>query len=79
MSRSLELMDDGELILRLMVHVGRNRVSGVDFHWASDQHAAQVGTIEAEKLLEDGVTTLAIALSNGVDVFVENLPSLGES
>jgi hypothetical protein len=35
---------------------------------------ARVGSVEAEKMLDDGVRELTDALKCGVEVFVDNLP-----
>jgi len=37
--------------------------------------SAPVGSVEAEKLLETGVSELSAALKQGIDIFVENLPT----
>jgi serine/threonine protein kinase len=74
MGRSLELFNDGELQLRLMVHVGPQGVMGTDFDWMLDERSAPVGSVEAEKMLDDGVRELGDALKRGVEVFVDKLP-----
>ncbi|MDQ3879349.1 MAG: protein kinase [Actinomycetota bacterium] len=74
MGRSLELRDDGVLLLHLMVDVGLEGVMSTFFHWQSDEHSAPAGSIEAEKMLELGVAELSDALRQGIDVFVENVP-----
>jgi len=74
MSRSLELYDDGELQLRLMVHVGPQGVMGTDYDWMLVEMTAPVGSVEAEKMLEDGIGELTAALKDGVEVFVQKLP-----
>jgi serine/threonine protein kinase len=52
MSRSLELLDDGTLLLHLMIHVGPEGVMGTNFNWHREVSSAPVGSIEAEKMLE---------------------------
>jgi serine/threonine protein kinase len=74
MGRSVELFNDGDLQLRLMVHVGPQGVMGTDFDWVLDDRSAPVGSVEAEKMLDDGVRELTDALKRGVEVFVDNLP-----
>jgi hypothetical protein len=75
MGRSLELFTDGTLLLRLMIHVGPVGVMGTYFDWQSEERSASVGSVEAEKILEDGIRELSEALKQGVDVFVEHLPA----
>ena len=77
MSRSLELLSTGVLVLRLMVDVGLDGVSATFFNWESGARSAPAGSIEAETVLEEGVRDLAGALAEGVDVFVEHLPDVG--
>jgi serine/threonine protein kinase len=61
MGPSLELFNDGDLQLRLMVHVGPQGVMGTDFDWVLDERSAPVGSVEAEKMLDDGVRELTDA------------------
>lgn len=74
MSRCLELIEDGTLRLHMLVLVGPEGVFGTDFSWRPNTRSAPVGSIEAEKMLEDGVKDLARALEDAIDVLVENLP-----
>lgn len=74
MGRCLELFDDGTLRLLLMVHVGPEGVMGTDFDSQLGIRSAPVGSVEAEKMLEDGVSDLAVALKAGIEVFVEKQP-----
>jgi serine/threonine protein kinase len=74
MSRSLELFSEGVLTLRLMVHVGPEGVMGTYFDWSWNE-SAPVGSVEAEKMLDDGILQLSEAVTQGVDIFVEYLPS----
>jgi hypothetical protein len=78
MSRSLELFDDGGLVLHLMVDVGLEGVMQTSFNWNRPVASAPVGSVEAERMLEDGVRDLADSLREGIDVFVEQLPDAGE-
>jgi hypothetical protein len=74
MSRCLELFDDGTLRLLLMVHVGPEGVMGTYFDSQLEIRSAPVGSVEADKMLEDGVRDLSDALKTAVDVFVERQP-----
>jgi serine/threonine protein kinase len=74
MSRCLELFDDGTLRLLLMVFVGPEGVMGTDFDSQLEVRSAPVGSVEAEKMLEDGIMDLSEALTAGIDVFVEKQP-----
>jgi len=74
MSRSLELVDDGSLLLHLMVDVGPEGVMGTDYNWHRPVASAPVGTVEAERMLEAGAQELRDALKEGVGVLVDKLP-----
>lgn len=79
MSRCLELVEDGSLRLHLLVQVGPEGVFGTEFSWQADTRSAPVGSIEAEKMLEDGVRDLADALAKAIDVFVDGLPDTNQA
>ena len=74
MGRCLELFDDGTLRLHLMVQVGPEGIMGIDFDGRLKPRSAPVGSVEAEKMFEDGVRDLSAALQEGVEVFVEKQP-----
>jgi serine/threonine protein kinase len=74
MSRSLELLSNGLILLHLLVLVGPEGTMGSYFDWQLEEMSAPVGSVEAEKMLEDAVRELSDALRQGVDVFVEHLP-----
>jgi serine/threonine protein kinase len=74
LSRSLELLDNGLLVLNLLVLVSPKATMGNYFAWQSGDRSAAVGSIEATRMLEDALGELAEALKRGIDVFVERLP-----
>ncbi len=71
--RGIELRDNGHLMLQTMVDVGLEGVWGTDFQFRSELHTAPVGSVEAEKMLEDGVAELAKALKEGIDALLVRL------
>lgn len=74
MSRSLELVGDGSLLLHMMVDVGPEGVMGTNYNWHRSVASAPVGTVEAERMLEAGVRELTDALQEGIEVLVDQLP-----
>ena len=78
LSRSLELLDNGLIVLNLLVLVSPKATMGNYFTWESGDRTAAVGSIEAEKLLEDAVRELTEALKQGIDVFIEHLPDAAD-
>jgi hypothetical protein len=45
-----------------------------DFDWQREVTSAPVGSVEAERMPQDGVRELGDALAQGINVFVERLP-----
>jgi hypothetical protein len=66
---------DGDLLVRVWVHVGREKTMGTFFDWQSPDLSAPVGSVELEKILRDGVAELAQGLKQGVEAFVDHLPA----
>ena len=64
--------ESGELVLRTLVDVGYEQVMQTEYHWRSEERSAPVGSIQAERMLEEGVTELAEKLKEGVDAFVRH-------
>lgn len=76
-ARCLELDAAGILVLHLLVEVG-GRYGSDDFRWQPEPGTAPVGTMQAERMLSDGVNELANALAEGIDVFVEQAPGASD-
>jgi hypothetical protein len=72
--RGLELTADGTLIFRAFVLVGLNRTLGSKYSWTSEALEAPVGSVESERMLEEGVAVLAEKVREGLAVFVAELP-----
>lgn len=72
--RGLELTADGTLIFRALVLVGLNRPLGSAHSWTSEALEAPVGSVESERMLEEGVAVLAEKVQEGLAVFVAQLP-----
>ena len=77
MSRSLELISNGSLIVRTLIDVGLKGVMQSYFTWMPQERSAPVGSVEAEKMLADVVQELSDALKDGIEAFVEHLPLPG--
>lgn len=72
--RGLELAADGTLIFRSFVLVGPQRSFGSPYSWTSEPLEAPVGSVAAERMLEEGVAVLAEKVQEGLAVFVAELP-----
>ena len=70
----VELTSDGDLIFRTYIDVGPEGVMGSDFSWERGTASARVGSVEAERMLEEGVADLREKLREGLDVFVAQVP-----
>jgi hypothetical protein len=75
--RSLELTEEGQLILKALIDVGHDSLGGNDFHWQSEPRTAPVGSVQAERMLEEGVAELGEHLRAALEVFVERAPGEG--
>jgi hypothetical protein len=71
----LELTREGVLIFRAFIDVGVRGISGSAFHWESGGREAQVGSIEVDRLLEQGLDEVTKKLGEGLQAFVDNLPA----
>lgn len=72
--RGLELTRDGVLIVRALVDVSYPSIEESDFFWQSGEREAPVGTIEADRMLQDAVIELGQQLETAVAVFVDKAP-----
>jgi len=79
LSRSLELLDNGLIVLNLLILVSPKATMGSYFNWESGDRTATVGSIEAEKMLEGAAGELTEALKQAIDVFVDHLPDPANS
>ena len=70
----IELTDEGDLLFRAYIDVGPEGVMGSDFRWEREAASAPVGSVEAERMLEQGVEQLAEKLREGMAVFVSEAP-----
>src|SRR6266511_19688 len=72
--RGLELTADGTLIFRAFLLVGLNRTLGSAYSWTSEALEVPVGSVESERMLEEGVAVVAEKVQEGLAVFVAELP-----
>lgn len=72
--RGLDLSADGTLVFRAFVLVGHEAIGGSAYSWESEPLEAAVGSVESERMLEEGVAALAERLQEGLRVFVAKLP-----
>jgi len=72
--RGLDLIADGTLVFRAFVLVGHEAIGGSAYSWESEPLEAAVGSVESERMLEEGVAALAERLREGLRVFVAKLP-----
>lgn len=74
-ARALALEHDGTLHFGSMVWVKRERVMGVDYNSQIPDRAAPVGTVEADRMIEDGIVDTVKALEEAARIFAEKAPS----
>jgi serine/threonine protein kinase len=78
MGRSVELFDDGTIILCQLVFVGPEGVMGNIYSSNLPEHSAPVGTTEAEKMIELSAQELASVLKIGVEALINSLPDAAD-
>ena len=44
------------------------------YSWHRPAASAMVGTVEAERMLDEGIRELVDSLQQGIDIFVEQMP-----
>jgi len=67
----LDLTESGNLVFRCYVLVARRAVMGNDFFWQPQPGEAPVGSVAADRMLEDGVAGIAAQFKAGLEVFVK--------
>lgn len=76
MGSGVELTVDGELIFRAFIRVGHHSIGGAPYRWdLSPPSTAPVGSVEAERMLEAGVSELQARLLEALEVFVAEAPA----
>ena len=73
-ARTVELSEDGELIVHLAVWVGYEHVNGLPFRWLPDAWVAPIASVEAENEMRAAVAEAAVRLSEAAAVFTDGLP-----
>jgi serine/threonine protein kinase len=72
MGRGVELIEDGTVILRVMIDIGMDGVMHTDMHW-TDQRVAPIGSTQQEVALQELVAALAEQLNIGLQTFAANV------
>jgi serine/threonine protein kinase len=74
--RGIEVADDGDLILHAFVDVGDPGTSHTDYHWTlNPPRSAPVGTVAAERALEQAVEEVRAKTREAFEIFVRQLTS----
>jgi hypothetical protein len=74
--RGIEVADDGDLILHAFVDVGNPGTSHTDYDWTlNPPRSAPVGTVAAERALEQVVEEIRAKTREAFEVFVRHLTS----
>lgn len=68
MGRGVELVEDGQLIIRTMIDLGLDGVMQSDMHWMSDERIVPVGSIQQEAALQEAVTELGAKLREALEI-----------
>jgi len=73
-ARALALEHDGTLHFGTMIWVHMEGVSGMDYHSRIPNRAAPVGSVEADRIIDQGIADTARALEEGARIFAEKSP-----
>ena len=68
MGRDVELIEDGQLIIRTMIDLGLDGVMQSDMHWMSDERIVPVGSIQQEAALQEAVTESGAKLREALEI-----------
>jgi serine/threonine protein kinase len=68
MGRGVELIEDGQLIIRTMIDLGLDGVMQTDMHWTSGERSVPVGSIQQEAALQEAVTELGGKLRAALEI-----------
>lgn len=74
MGRGVELIEDGQLIVRTMIDLGLDGVMQSDMHWTSDDRIVPVGSIQQEAALQEAATELGAKLRDALQILAEKGP-----
>ncbi len=72
-SRTLELTEEGELILFFGIYVDYVELNGMNYEWLKSW-TAPVGGVEVEEMLRKAATEAATHLQQAAAVFAEAVP-----
>jgi hypothetical protein len=75
--RTIELTDDGVLVLHMYIDVGRQTLGGNTFSWMPQAWSAMVGSVEAEQLMRTAVAEAAEQLPLAASALAESLQGDG--
>lgn len=70
MGRGVELIEDGQLVIRTMVDLGLDGVMQSDMHWISDERIVAVGSIQQEAALQEAASELGAKLQEALEILV---------
>jgi serine/threonine protein kinase len=72
LARTIELAEDGGLLVWLFIDVGFPQLQGSDFMWRPDPWEAPVGSVQVEQMLVEAVQEAARQLEKAAGVLAEN-------
>jgi Protein kinase domain len=72
--RGIELVSDGNVIVRALVDVGLDGVMQTDYHWIAEERHVRVGSTEQELALQEVTAELVEQLQVALGVFAQQTP-----
>jgi serine/threonine protein kinase len=77
MGRGVELVEDGQLIIRTMIDLGLDGVMQSDMHWTSADRSVPVGSVSQEAALQEAVRELSEKLGEALQLLASKAPGSG--
>lgn len=68
MGRGVELIEDGQVVIRTMIDLGLDGVMQSDMHWMSDERVVPAGSIQQEAALQEAVAELGVKLREALEI-----------
>jgi serine/threonine protein kinase len=72
--RGVELIEEGQLIIRTMIDLGLDGVNQSDMHWTSEERFVPVGSVRQEAALQEAVTELGRKLGEALQILATKAP-----
>ncbi|HVC07356.1 MAG TPA: serine/threonine-protein kinase [Solirubrobacterales bacterium] len=74
MGRGVELVEEGQLVIRTMIDLGLDGVMQSDMHWTSEERVVPVGSVRQEGALQEAIAELGGKLGEALQILAAKAP-----